>query len=38
VGEVDVDARYGEVRYSETLLAKMTTKAQQLAGQISQQA
>lgn len=37
VGEVDVDARYGEVRYSETLLAKMTDKAQQLARQIIQQ-
>jgi hypothetical protein len=31
VGKVDVDARYGEVRYDEALLAKIADKAQQLA-------
>ena len=34
VGEVEVDARYGEVRYNEGLLAKMANQAQQLAQQI----
>jgi len=34
VGEIEVDARYGEVRYSEELLAQMTDKAQHLARQV----
>jgi hypothetical protein len=34
VGEVDVDARYGEVRYDDVLLAHITSEAQRLAHQI----
>lgn len=34
VGEIEVDARYGEVRYNEDLLARMADQAQQLAQQI----
>ena len=33
VGEVDVDARYGEVRYDDALLARMASEAQRLAQQ-----
>ncbi|MFC1974871.1 hypothetical protein ACFLXQ_00565 [Chloroflexota bacterium] len=31
VGEIEVDARYGEVRYSEDLLAQIASQAQKLA-------
>ncbi len=34
VGEVEVDARYGEVRYTEALLAQMTDEAERLAEQV----
>ena len=34
VGEVDVDARYGEVRYDESLLTEIANKSQQLAKDI----
>lgn len=34
VGEIEVDARYGEVRYSEDLLAQMADQAQRLAQQV----
>jgi hypothetical protein len=30
VGEVEVDARYGEIRYSEELLAQITDRAKEL--------
>lgn len=30
VGEVEVDARYGEIRYSEELLAQITQRAKEL--------
>jgi hypothetical protein len=33
VGEVIVDARYGEVRYDETILARITDEARRLAQQ-----
>jgi FMN phosphatase YigB (HAD superfamily) len=34
VGEVDVDARYGEVRYTDALLTRMSDEAQHLAQQV----
>ncbi len=34
VGEIDVDARYGEVRYNEALLAEITDKTQKLAQEV----
>jgi hypothetical protein len=34
VGMVDVDARYGEVRYTETLLAQITSRAEGLARKV----
>ena len=34
VGEVEVDARYGEVRYTEALLEQMRDEAERLAEQI----
>lgn len=34
VGEIEVDAYYGEVRYSEELLAQMADKAQHLAQRV----
>jgi hypothetical protein len=34
IGEIEVDARYGEVRYSEALLAQMANQARHLAQQV----
>ena len=36
VGEVEVGARYGEVRYTETLLSQMADKAEALAQKVLQ--
>lgn len=35
VGEVEVDARYGEIRYSEELLVQIADRAKELAQQAS---
>jgi hypothetical protein len=35
VGELDVDARYGEVRYTNASLTRMVDKARHLAQQVS---
>ena len=34
VGEIEVDARYGEVRYTEALLEQMRAEAERLAEQV----
>lgn len=36
VGELEVDAYYGRVRYTEALLAQIAARARQLAQQVSQ--
>jgi len=37
VGEIEVDAQYGEVRYDEVLLSQITEQARRLARQAHQE-